>query len=690
MINDILRMIPLFLFSLILFILGYIVTAYLFFTGWDGLVDWAQVHTLPLGLSIIVLSLLLWGAAVWFLDKKEMLYPLYRSKTYRIVTAVVISLIVGTISAFLFLFFHLDTEAGPTVEWGQEYPLRFMLTAVLLFVGTLFLVLLTGEAYIGGALAFVLFFLMAIANYYKKLYRNEPLFPNDFVQIGQLQEVLPFITDNLPIGMIVLASIGIIALLFLWYKSPKIKMPIWFRIVLIIPVAYLLYASLFYEDKFTEGYYEKYASFIPWNQQNNYYANGPLLGMISNIKLDVVEEPEPYNEAVMEEAVENAQEQIAASQQEAASGEKPNVIFYVNETFWDPTKLDLEFSEDPMKHTRQLMKENPSGQILSPAFGGETANVEFELLTGYSMSFMNAGGNPFNHLLANKPYYSSASFFNDQGYYSEAMHPNSGSLYRRSQVYPNLGFDTSTFLEDMTYTEKDNRSFVSDESVTKELMDVIEEEEDPAFIHAVTIANHLPYNDLKYENVSSIEVSGKELKPETKTRFEVFSEGIKRSDETLRQMNETIQEMEEPTVLVFFGDHLPAIGYNLEGYKEADFGDEETQKTDPKFYQTPLLFLSNFDMDMEQDLGTVSPFYITPMIAEALNYETPMFYDYLLRMKEDLPAFRDRIYMQEEGPTLSDEENFPAEVDDLMRMYHLFEYDNLAGEEYSEDALYSP
>ncbi|WP_368734113.1 sulfatase-like hydrolase/transferase, partial [Bacillus subtilis] len=68
---------------------------------------------------------------------------------------------------------------------------------------------------------------------------------------------------------------------------------------------------------------------------------------------------------------------------------QPNIIFFMNETFWDPTNLDVKFSEDPMKNTRRLMEEYPSGQILSPSFGGETANVEFEALTSYSMSYIN-------------------------------------------------------------------------------------------------------------------------------------------------------------------------------------------------------------------------------------------------------------------------------------------------------------
>ncbi|MGP4077693.1 sulfatase-like hydrolase/transferase [Halobacillus sp. K22] len=686
--KSLIRTFPLFLFFTAALSLIYITLTFLISSGWDAVIDWAQIHTSGLGIFILFLSLVMWGTATWWLHKQKKIEALYKSRIYRIATSFLVSGIVGVAASYIFMVFHLDFTIGRATEWVQEYPDRYFFTAFLLSLFTLAIILLIGETYMGGGIALLVYFILALVNYYKQIYRNEPLFPNDFIQIGQLQDVIPLISESISITATLLVIGVIVAGLFTWYKIPKIKIGWITRLLIFVPVAYLLYSFLLYDDRFTESYYEEYTSFMPWNQQNNYYYNGPVLGMISNIKLDVVEKPDPYNKSVMNDSVVHANEVSIQSGEEKEDPVQPNIIFYMNETFWDPTNLDVKFSEDPMKNTRRLMEEYPSGQILSPSFGGETANVEFEALTSYSMSNINPGGNPFNHILANDKYPSIVSYLNDRGYYSEAIHPNGGNLYRRQRVYPNLGFDEATFLDDMTYTKKDNKQFVSDRSVVKELLDTVEQQEEPAFIHAVTIANHLPYSKDKYEGGSTIDVSGEGLSPETERQIEVYSEGIKRSDETLKKLNESIQQMDEPTVVVFFGDHLPSIGANLKAYKETGFGDEQDQKEQAKFYETPLLFLSNFDMDMEKEVGTVSPVYLAPMVADALHYETPKFYDFLEGMKQELPAFRDMIYMTPNGEAVSSPDELPSSTQKILKDYQHFQYDVLTGKQHVTQELY--
>ena len=681
--------IPVLLFTVLLFVFIYIATGLIIFGDLNGVIDWGQIHTAPLGTMILLISLLSWGAVLFILDKKGWIQPLYMSEIYRILSSLLLCLYVGAISAFLFIAYHLSIEElGKTTEWIQQYPERFSFTVFLLALITFGLILIIGEAYMASGLALIVFYLVSVANYYKKEFRNEPLFPYDFVQIGQLGEVIPMISGAFSLPIVFAIFLSIVGAVFLWWKLPKITIGWITRLVLLVPIVYLVYSFFLYDDRFTASYYEEYASIMPWNQQNNYYYNGPVIGMISNLKIDVVRKPDSYNEAAVKESLEQAKE---TSQEYTGEGEeeKPNIVFYVNETFWDPTHLDLTFSEDPMPNIRSLMEENPAGTFFSPAFGGETANVEFETLTSFSMNYINPGGNPFNNLLSNKSYPSFVSYLNDRDYHTEAMHPNSGNLYRRYNVYPNLGFDTSKFIEDMTYTEKDNKQFVSDESVAKELLDTLKNEEDPAFVHAVTIANHLPYDADKYEGGSTISVEGEGLSQDSKTRIETYSEGIKRSDETLQWLYEEIQKLDEPTILVFYGDHLPSIGANLRAFKETGYGDEEDQQTNPKFYETPLLFLSNYDTGVEKDLGTMSPIYLAPYISKELGFETPPFYDFMLEMKEEIPAFRKRIYMTGENEVVDSTEKLPSSTQEILQDYHHFQYDVFTGKQHVIDQLYN-
>ncbi|WP_394218409.1 LTA synthase family protein [Halobacillus trueperi] len=688
MVNHLSKGIPILLVSVMFYSILYGLVGRVVSGNFKAVVDWAQIHTGVLSMLILLLSLATWAGVVYYLHKKEWMQVLYESKIYRGFTSLIMSVYVGGVSAFLFIAYHLGIDQmGTTTEWFQQYPDRFLFTAFLLSLITFAFILLIGEAYIASTLSLLVFYLVALANYYKKEFRNEPLFPYDFVQIGQLPEVLPMISGafSLPIILVLLSSLILASVV--WWKIPKIKLGWKSRLVLVLPVFYLVFSFFNYEGRFTASYYQDYASIMPWNQQNNYYYNGPVIGMISNLKFDVVEKPDSYSERAVEASMVQADE-VSEERQTEDTEIKPNIIFFMNETFWDPTNLDVQFSEDPLPNIRSLMKDNPSGHLFSPSFGGETANVEFEALTGFSMTYINPGGNPFNNLLSNKSYPSFVSFLNEQGYFTEAIHPNGGNLYRRDNVYPNLGFNSSKFIEDMTYTAKDNKQFVSDESVAKELLDTIENEEDPSFIHAVTIANHLPYDADKYEGGSSISVQGEGLSEESKTRLEIYAEGIKRSDQTFQWLYERIQALDEPTVIVFFGDHLPSIGANLQAYKETGYGDEQDQQTNPKFYQTPLLFLSNYEADINEDVGVMSPIYLPSFLSNELGLQTHPFYDFMQDMRAEIPAFRNQIFLESNKDTVNTEEELSPSAQEYLEDYHHFQYDVLTGNQHVIDQLY--
>ena len=125
-----------------------------------------------------------------------------------------------------------------------------------------------------------------------------------------------------------------------------------------------------------------------------------------------------------------------------ANGKKPNVIFVMSEAFWDPTLLtNVTFSEDPVPTIHRLQKESSTGYLLSPQFGGGTSNVEFEVLTGNSMSFLPGGSIPYQQYIS-KPIPSLASYFADQGYKSMGIHSYEGWFWDRNKVYKELGFES--------------------------------------------------------------------------------------------------------------------------------------------------------------------------------------------------------------------------------------------------------
>ncbi|MDM8149897.1 LTA synthase family protein [Priestia megaterium] len=652
------------------------------------LFDWAQIHTAGFVVLIGGCSLILWALTFYLLLQFNQIERIQGSQWYAIFTAIVFSIAVAAVSAMVFVIYHIDIHnPGKTIEWMQVYPERYLFTVFLLSLLTLAIIMLVGEAYLGAGITFVLYFILALVNYYKKIFRNEPLFPNDFIQASQLKEVIPMIKDSISIPIVIGVIGSIVVLIALWFFLPKIKIRWFLRIIMILPLIFLMKSFLFFEHSFAQKYYDQYAALMPWNQQNNYYYNGPVIGMISNVKTDVLQEPDDYSEEAMAKVAKRIQSKEEKTQESKAEV-KPNVVFVMNETFWDPTKLNVTFSEDPMKNTRELQKKYPSGWSLSPSFGGETANVEFEALTSYSLSFFNPGGLPYQHVLSKKEYPSFVSYLEKQGYATTAMHPNSGMLYMRQNVYPNLGFDQVKFIDQMKHTQKDNKEFVSDEAVVDEVLDTLRQSKKPAFVHAVTIANHLPYSADKYNGQETIKVTGKGLSPEMQKEIEIYAEGIKRSDAALKRLNDEIQKLDEPTIVVFWGDHLPALGQNLQAYKETGFGNEKTQQTSQKFYQTPLLFLSNYDTKIDKNLGTMSPIYIAPTLAQSLGYKSNLFYDQLNQMKTEVPAFRSNMYIDSKGKLVDEPAALSKKAAKDLQDYHEVEFDTLSGKQYETHNLY--
>ncbi len=151
-----------------------------------------------------------------------------------------------------------------------------------------------------------------------------------------------------------------------------------------------------------------------------------------------------------------------------------NVVFVLSEAFTDPTSLrGLEFEEDPIPFTRDVMSRTTSGAMLAQLYGGGTANMEFEALTGQSLSqFQPQMNAPYQQLLPRYASYPSVvGYFKRLGHKAVAVHPYMTTMYQRDRVYPKLGFDEFVYDETMDSTERlEDSEFISDDAALAEVM----------------------------------------------------------------------------------------------------------------------------------------------------------------------------------------------------------------------------
>ena len=221
---------------------------------------------------------------------------------------------------------------------------------------------------------------------------------------------------------------------------------------------------------------------IVWDQKENYSYNGFIIAFSLNLPMAHLKAPAGYNH--------DALDAIPARNYSYLAGprEKPDVIMLMSESFWDPTRLsNVKLSPDPLPNIRAAQ----SGHVFSPEFGGMTANVEFEALTGFSNAFLPYGSIPYQQYVRHQVP-SLATFFRGEGYAARAIHPFEGWFWNRNEVYKDFGFEE--FRTEETLPAMDKRGlFASDDSMMKEIMREGDAMDRPFFFFGVTLQEHGPY-----------------------------------------------------------------------------------------------------------------------------------------------------------------------------------------------------
>lgn len=149
-----------------------------------------------------------------------------------------------------------------------------------------------------------------------------------------------------------------------------------------------------------------------------------------------------------QDSINSIMQSVCSNEGNAAKGKTPNIIMIMSESFWNPEILsDVEYNRDFMKRFKEISDSACNGNVLAPVYGGGTCNAEFEALTGFSMDYVQNGLMPYLGVVQDE-FFSVARYLNSKGYYTVAMHPNSGSYYRREKIYPLLGFQRSIFVNE--------------------------------------------------------------------------------------------------------------------------------------------------------------------------------------------------------------------------------------------------
>lgn len=285
---------------------------------------------------------------------------------------------------------------------------------------------------------------------------------------------------------------------------------------------------------------------------------------------------------------ENTQVKSDAAPNTANATKKPNVIFLQLESFIDPNRLEgFSYSSDPVPVFTGLKKNFSSGYLEVPSIGAGTANTEFELLTGMSLDYFGPGEYPYKTILQQKSCETIAYNLKENGYGTHAIHNNFGSFYDRHLVFPNLGFDRFTSVEYMEDVPRNELGWAKDSILTEEIFSSLATTASADFVYAISVQPHGKYPGECDENLPIAVSSTKEVTESELAGYRYYLNQIHEVDAFVGDLLKKLEQFDEPTVLVIYGDHFPSIGLTEQYLEKGDA------------LQSEYVIWSNFAMDKE-------------------------------------------------------------------------------------------
>jgi len=357
-----------------------------------------------------------------------------------------------------------------------------------------------------------------------------------------------------------------------------------------------------------------------WNQRSNFSGRGLLIHLVQETAryLDRGANP-PDREEVVRALKDLRYDPAHNGVNTVLPGQsRRNVHVILLESFWDPTVLTAAgLSADPIDPAfRALWAETANTRVLSPVFGGYTANAEFEVLCGFPVTedavffegWLRRDVPCLPRLLA------------DDGYQGIASHPNVAAFWNRVNAYRRIGFTTYWAKPDFQLDDM-NRNFLGDASYYRQVLDKISPMLDagtPIFNYMLTIFGHLDY-PLNGQRPAVIETTdGNQMVHD-------YVNTMYYKSRELMAFLPILRARDPDALIVLFGDHLPFLGPNFGGFTESGLLADKRSEFDDRMFETlvstPLVVIDGRRGPLK--LGKVPMYELPGLILDLLGDRRP-------------------------------------------------------------------
>ena len=440
-------------------------------------------------------------------------------------------------------------------------PLVFLYNAFMIFM-TFTVVYLVRRRVFARIVISVLWLVLGVANGYMLMVRVTPFNAQDLKAAGEGLALINNYFDPLELVLVIVGLAAVIVWsVSMWRRGGQFEGKM-HRILALVGVvvcfgAYTFISQVALDKRVVSNYFGNIAF-----AYEDYGLPYCFMASLFNTGID---EPNGYSQETMDQISSNGE--ITKNETGRSEEELPNVIFIQLESYFDVEEAEFfTTSEDATPNLHAMAEQYSSGYFKVPSVGAGTANTEFEVLTGMNMRYFGPGEYPYKTIVKFQPTESAATAFGALGYGTHALHNNGGNFYSRARVYNMMGFDSFTSKEFMNILQTTENGWSKDEILIDHILEAMDTTQQQDFVFGVSVQGHGDYPEEQVIENPKITVEGIEDEA-LKNKWEYYVNQVYEMDKFAGDLVAAIEERGEPTVVVFYGDHLPTMGLEAEDLK---------------------------------------------------------------------------------------------------------------------------
>ena len=630
--------------------------------------DTAVIHA---GRIVYVLVLSAGGfAAVWMPN------PLKGKVKDRV--GILLSFLTMPLVVFPLEYANIRTHMLPSDVFVMIGEKKLLLTGAVIFLFFCWFLVIGGVWQRAAMLLSILVCVFGVVNYYVYAFRGVPLLASDLTVLQTAMNVAgdyDYRLDYYTFSLLLFTVFWCCVLSFSGKKKAFRNWKVRVGVLAAVLVLTIITDRVYLHTKFLRQHGVSFNTFKP---QKSFAKNGTILTFIRSIQMMNVEPPEGYSP-------DQTKKLMSKYTGKKGSGVQPNIIIVMDEAFCDlQASLDFETDVEVCPFFSSLRENTIRGKLYVSSYGGRTANTEYEVLTEDSMAFLPGGSTPYQ-IFIKQPMPNLDSTLEKEGYsHTVGMHPYMPSGYNRKKVYELFGFDNLLFLEAFEGASTVGGRVSDDADVDKIIQEYEEarkESDAPFFIHNVTMQNHSPYEVPAEQLGDPVHILADGSYPDAESYLTL----IRKSDQAFEKLVGYFENIEEPTVILFYGDHQPRLSDDFCRMAYGKTMDDMEGEELLQYYDSNYVIWANFDIE-EKEMD-ISSNYLIPIMKQATGMGLTGYEEFLLQLHEKVPVVSLNGCIDRDGVFYREINKSSPWYEDLLE-YNYYVYNHLLDDNNRVDSFF--